>query len=661
VVGSEKENLLSVIMSVDPTTLFAYRSHDLQHADKYAVSADAIWIPIDIAGWSTIPRETRRLLLNKYWTKPGEEKKIQLAAAKHEKNWLLSVANLPSFKEMNWAAVDRESMYWFWRDIAQAQALCELWNSLDITRIEILPPTSSSNVPMQYYGDSEIAKLVIMHFCADKLAFTPLRPPPTPLSAPLEPSRNSRTFLRKIANLAVQPRKMLRGKHFSAQHILWKILNQLVKPRTKLSISTFPEEAQSLIERPTPELRIDSNSVIFFLHPLEADRFESIIESLKLAYKENLVLWLLSGTGRDAEILATELEIPVIPPPISPDPTQETLTSFHNSLQLFKATITDPFKEMVDSISQQFEFLFLKRYPGLEASLAFWREFWQKRPPKIVIGSGLEDAETQIPIIAASQLQITTIAVPHGAVYTRSTNLMAEYALYENDFSRNAFCTETSKTKLIPCTGLLKSNEYPTSPEARPQEKKPLFSILVLLNSLGPITSIAPYVSLTGHLETLENISSIPSELNEKVEIKFRPHPCPIFGGANILRSCINEKQLLGCDVDLEIAIRSFDLFVLFNGFGSVVSPLLKHSCPILLLWPDEKIGEIGPFENGCDLASLGPPIRNSDDFWHGIRNLLAHPSQLPELANRSITLCQKKLNGEQHPQLSSILGKISG
>lgn len=633
--------------------LFAYFGDEIPRLESISLAADTTLVPLDSSGVAYARLSGRVWHHPQEWINSQTDKEIYQSASQLEASWYLPLAKDLTVEGICWPELDREAMVWFWRDALYAKELASKWTSAGIQSVGMLPPLGSPR-PMVYYEPSDVVKTALLYYLRERMEYA-VGPGAPPVPSPT-------TFTGTIKNrIQMVARRLLNGR-------------PAVKVFEPTPTTSQPE--MQMVARPNPgridgtaeqsadsphcvEEKVAPGSIVFLMHAVEYHRFEQHVQILKETYPDRFVIWLLNGTSAAAERIQSQCQIPVFTCPASRAHTDHS-PAFREAWESFLRRIPGslPFDIQHASLAH-FEFYFNSRWPTLCFALKEWRRRWLQANPSMILSTGLEDAETQLPMVAATQLGLANVCVPHGAVYTRKTHLRSSVVLFGNKLSRDAFSHINSRTKLQGCRDLLPNEEYSHKGCAKRGVTGEGLRVLVLLNSPGAEGCLAPYVYVPDHWESLKQLSNIPPEFVGHVSVKFKTHPSPVFGGLDLLKLSVEPNQILSPDTPVSDVLDDFDIFVIFNGYGSVLKPIVTAGKAVILLWPDEKVGAIGPFEMGSALLELGPVMRNVEPFWEFIAEVKSDPGRLSNLESKSRDLAARWFDDTSYPLLIELLKGI--
>lgn len=620
-----------------PRRLLAFFGHEYALLATRKLSPHTALLPLDIPAIRYAQASGYEWHLPQEWIDHKADYQIFQEATDREHDWFQGAARDFTIADVCWPEFDREAWHYFWRDVSYARALAARWLDSNLEQLILLPPAAKP-IPSVSYGQSDVVKLVWAHFLGRRVNWLSSGPVINPTWRWRALRHNARSFL----------------KRFSPY-------------RRRFNVT----------ERFFGDLNVSSDGaapIVLAFFSGEYPRMSHHIPHLAQGLSRGVVVGLLDADEGTAKKIRTEQRCPVFLTPEEFAPDDEVRTRLERGWQRLQSNCHQPVRDFFDAVAFQFDFACRVRWPVLQSAKDWWLQIWRQLRPAALLVSGLEDAEAQVATLAANQLGLPTIAIPHGDIYTRRTRLAAGYCLFSNELTRQALSWYADHTSLLlPCRGLLPAAEYPTTDAAleshglnrsahtNHSHTACRLRVLVIVNPMGVASCLAPYVYLPDQIQLLRDLVHVPLEWKDKITIDFKVHPGKPFSGIEVVEHAVGGAtgQILPVNTSISEVLSKYDLFVLLNGYGSVVKPVLRAGRPLVLLWKDAKIGQIGPYELGGLLTQNLLRITSVEDLWVIVRRFVEEPAFAEQMRERARAFARDYLDDSQYPSLAEVVAGV--
>ena len=491
-------------------------------------------------------------------------------------------------------------------------------------------------------------------------------------------------FAKKVIDVGIQdlryflpkmPRPGLYYYRSDVHSILWKaLLSDRAHPfelplgKDEYHIFSLPSivfKSDTNAVVPSP-LSIIRDKIVLAINIFEVHRFRPAIRDLLNRFPNNIAIVTLSPVPNMAKKISTEYEIPVIcPMPVLPTQfkvAEQFLRGYRVSVSAAKG------KELEDYLKYlgyHFEYYCQHRWPALDFTFKSWTELWSQNRPKAVIGSILQDAESQLPIEAARNLKIPTFSMPHGAYGLMPNTVASDYYLCNVEEQRIPITKAgVAPERIRLCGSMLAENEYPVLPKASSVPSG--WRLLIITSLVGFPDCIYPVISTRAQIEAFRVLDKPPEDLAKRLMLSVKPHP---GYPDNALFSVVSgkfKKQVLPKDADLISILKETDLVVAVNCKTSAIMHVLRLKMPIVFFCTDQNVIEriIDSarewFQDSArEWFQGGKLVTNGEEFWNTVRRFFLEPEFREVLKSKSQSFAQKNLDNSNYPSIGEVVDDV--
>jgi hypothetical protein len=291
--------------------------------------------------------------------------------------------------------------------------------------------------------------------------------------------------------------------------------------------------------------------------------------------------------------------------------------------------------------------------------LNYWKELWTRCEPVAVVVSSLQDAESQLPALAANKVGIPTYSIPHGAGPVRAEKLVvAERVLHSDNLTRRVMRRSgVPDDRLVASKNLIADSEYPELNTAANQSTSH-FSVLALTGPIGIPNCLATDNRVSAQSEALNVLGNPPSKLCRPVRVLIKPHPG--WPDSELLR-CLgsNIMELVApSSADLGQLLSDADVVIAVNYVGGALVHAAKSHKPIILLWNDPLIGKVGSYEFADLYGDVGMKVHDCDELWPLVQRLISDQSFLTRLSSRAAEFSRSNFDDSDYPTINDVLNQ---
>lgn len=551
------------------------------------------------------------------WLGPDEMLQSRKTAAECELRWFESAREDFVSDGICWPEFDREAMYWFWHDITAAKALAEAFVRKGIRRLACYQAVGLR--PALYYRPSDVISAFWKGRLQDRVEILPM----------------GRT-----------------GKWTqSPQSLIFRFLERVD------FLGRFRRDRRGA----HPSLLAEK--LVLVLHHGEFDRFTPVVRQLYRRYAGQVAGVILFLNRSKAEAIARHWPVPVASSPHvkTPDPDlrEKFLNGYKRALDRAEGQVWEHFLAWTPF---HFRFYCEKRWPLLASKFRCWTDLWRKARPKAVLVSSLEDSESQLPTVAARQLEIPTFSIPHGGFSPRSLGPpVADRLLYSTSIQKALYeRAGTPPDRLLACRNLVAENEYPVG-AANDVAVSEGWRVLALTNPIGT-GCLAQRIFPAAQLRALRALANPPSDVAEKLRLRVKVHPgfpdLELFDSADVGL----KEQVLPFDMEISAVLKAFDLVVAVNYCGSALIHVLRAGMGVVFFWTDVSIGKVEPYTHADLLTHAGPIVRDAKELWDCVIAFFTDKQYEGQLLRRASEYCSTYLDDSLCPDISEVLsGTLEG
>lgn len=536
------------------------------------------------------------------WLNPGDLTLARKLAAEFEVSWFAPCKDLFTFDSLCLPEFDREALYAYWHSSCLAHMLS------------------------QGLARRGIRRLTVFH-----------RDPPWPMLY-FEPADTTALYLKGA--FPGQVECVVQGG-----------------PESLSAADAPPGKPEFFLHDNTDLLR---DRAVICLNPLEVFRLSRHIGEIRSVFGHKVVLVINSHLAQDVNSVARETGLPVLGlgPAGKPsvDVGGQCLRGFAGLLEAH----AEPLRGMLRHNVQHFEALF-RRWVWLQATREYWQRALACGRPALVVTSSLEDAESQLPAVAATSVGIKSLCIPHGIGYTRITRPKAGLVLYQGMADRETFLRSgLPAERLAACCDLAIGNEYPVDNALAWTPAQGRCNILALIGPAGRHGGLYSIVRQDAQLLALRTLACPPPDLAHRLAVTLKPHPG--LPDLELVQVAGPEATALLAPLDLPLAsaLAAADLVVALNYTGVAILHCAEAGKPLVQLWLDEDIGRVGPMQFADLYAPAGDMVRTVDRFWDALRRFLQEPGYASSLRLRARDFTRSFHAGERRC-LSAIVAAAAG
>jgi len=407
-------------------------------------------------------------------------------------------------------------------------------------------------------------------------------------------------MITKLAFVQYNPPKPALYYYHSSiwQSIIYEMLPEIAEP---IKFFGYSPELPALTEKKYPEFRfVIDDHIVIILNAGELPRFHNTLKNIFYTFPGKYVLILIGGTTNDVLVWEKNLGIPVL---LAPSITFG-LDSSKFSCLFVKICEALSKTEVWHAVAWNFEYYYSIRWPSLSHWAEWWNSVLRQKGIISVIGSTLEDLESQIPLLVAHKYGIKTIGLPHSYVF----KLLNKYDLYAiNTFIAPSNIEKDIMANMYPEVEYICSSIINLDNEYNMDKIIPINNLTILCitgQTIGTNTSTVPYISQNKQIEALKEIWDLKESLD--CDVLFKEHPsCSEFSlyklaGVNI------DTHLLPLDMDLFSLVSEKTIIIMLNYLGAPAFHAIKMNIPVVIIG-NTKIINHGITANYYDCIS--PPF----------------------------------------------------
>ncbi|MDR2891645.1 MAG: hypothetical protein LBV80_00950 [Deltaproteobacteria bacterium] len=225
-------------------------------------------------------------------------------------------------------------------------------------------------------------------------------------------------------------------------------------------------------------------------------------------------------------------------------------------------------------------------YARLEAQLKMLCAIWSKFRPRLVVAENIAQPEYAVPLLAAKQLGIPSIAVPHGALHVParcSPPLPATRYAFASAFTEDAFAESNAVSADVigSFDAVAMENEHPVQHHENLLPRDEKINILVLTGPPVSLTPLHMFITDAEHTQALRQLYTIPPDLEGKARVMFKTHPGTLEFW-DYYRAGIGQEQILPKNSILAEALVTTDIVVALDYVGSPHCQAMRADIPVI-------------------------------------------------------------------------------
>ena len=596
-----------------PHKLFIFFGADIinygQEFLKDAYSYDYTLMPLDGPAVGFVDRAGLPFTLLDEYLGINAFQDARAQAFYFEENWFKPVREAFTVAGNCWPELDRDAMFWFWRDAALTIKLAETFLENGGTRLKLFQ--SRVLRPALYYYRSDIHAVILNSLLAGK------------------------------THPVVMPSAFKNSCEYS-------FYDQAI---------TFDTPSRNQNEL---DYGVLADKIVFALNPGEFHRFKTVFDQLSENFPGKLSAVILYPDQALARNLTTRYHLPVVCPSRADGVDFSDRHQFEKGFSaLSQSADSNDRYNLFSILRYHFTCHYNQRWPSLQADLKAWHGLWGRHLPRTVIVSNLTDCESQLPAEAANQHRIATFSIPHGAWGVNKTAGVSKHVLYNFPlqkilYDKKGFATDRLKR----CRNITTQNEYPVvTQNAFPTQKT--WRILALTDPVFIEGCMNTFLEPMGQLEALRILANPPMDLARRICLRIKVHP----GYPNLelpgLVSAVFAQKVLPTNSELEPIAAAADLILAVNYVGAAIIHVLRLGKPIIFLWTERLVGAT----NKCDMGHIlsvtraaGIVVEKAEDLWQKIGEFFTDSQVSGALCNRAKTFSETNFGNHNFPQLVDIL-----
>ncbi|MGE4538347.1 MAG: hypothetical protein AB7D37_14825 [Desulfovibrio sp.] len=544
--------------------------------------------------------------------------RLTVLANHYGQRWYQEHKALFTMEGVCWPELDRDTMYFFWRETVAAAGFMEAFLAGGGRDVAFL--SENPRIPALFYYRSTVWRSVVE---------TALEKGPAAVAGVLERAVVAAGGAGPLDDFTVE-------------------------------LPLPPTWAAAAIDPAKPGLR-PTSPILFAVNGAELNRFVPVIKETAARHAGQVVVYLTEDYKAQAHQWRRELGLPVQPGPphFAPHPAlRERLNSAFATLR--EQSRDKPWAMFLD-IAYHFEHYLGERWPDLMGRLHWWREAIARENPLAVVNSMLLDTESQLPAVAAGDLGLLSYSLPHARMQRIRNHLPARHLLY--DFVPLRLMLEKTgirRDRLLPCKTVISDASYQTP--VRVGEDAAAARTLNILVVVSPTFNAGSYddeliIPRTLPLRQVEHIRALadpPEDLAAAVSVMFKVYPlAPEYEAFTVAGVDIASK-VLPLKSDMLDALDQFDLMIDLN-CASVSAEILciRQGKPIVYLWD---CYTKWPDTNYEIMLLGGESVPSVAGFWDLVRAVLADPGRLEAIREHGRKFREKYLDTAQAPSLLEII-----
>lgn len=554
-------------------------------------------------------------------------------ASRWENVWYRPGGDFLSAYGVCWPELDREAMFWFWRTASTALALAESLVSRGIGELLVV---DRSPAPAVYYAASDVHLALWRQVLQGRVQIRSIKP--------ARGSRPARRTVTRARSAAVRTIRMLRPVASGSA-----------------ARGTRPELTFNRITRANAGAL--SGKVVIALNPGELYRQGPIIADLTKRFPGDVVIIPTVPWAGDLEAFGLEHGIEVL----NIEPVEEkgagVPEKFTRDFETLAGTTTDSaLGQVLHACRHHFDYYLATRWPLFASAFAEWEQVLTLGKPLILAVSSLEDAESQLPAVAARKVALPSVTLPHGPGITRPTRLHASVILHAFETDLDAMQRSGNDGSVFRgCRDYMPKNEYPVAKGSGFANGGSAAKVLVLLAATFRPGIIWPAIELHCQSCAIASLFQKPVEAEASVQFLLKPHPnLPDLAFLHTLGPEI-QAVMLPPGYPLEDAIESADLVLALNYSGiGIVHAALKQK-PVVFFWNDPALGKTDPYPFADIYLPCGPLVRSPAELWFILERFSREPGYRSELTSQASRFAQTHLNNDGYQTVAEIVADIIG
>jgi hypothetical protein len=419
--------------------------------------------------------------------------------------------------------------------------------------------------------------------------------------------------------IALYCRPQLPVQYYYASDVFGRTLHAMQYKRGRgIPVNRGVWRAPGTASHPLPQSLAKLKGVmVCVLNPAEIQRSREMIRALSERYTGTV---LIVALGHFSE--PSYMGIPVLqlgPPPVPPG--DETFSSAWKTLQANPLPLP---RGLAKSAMQCLEWYHFYRWPMLQIWLETLRDFFETTQPACVFGTDLDDAESQLPFVAARQAGIPSLAWGHALVtdFRAWLPYFADKVMVATEFGiRSAEAAGVPSVRAIPVSGMDREDIYPTcetSWPARKYDNELRVLVLPMPVFIGDTSIILGSVRAAARF--IQNLAAPPNDLAPYLHIRIKEHPTFKDFSPFLLANIDYESITFPSQSSLIPLLDESDICISLGYYGCGLIHASKR-VPTILLIEDTLIN----VEKGSQQAVSNYPLacNNFNEVWSIIRKIL--------------------------------------
>jgi len=531
----------------------------------------------------------------------------------YEENWFKSVQDYFTLNSVCWPELDRDAMFWFWRNTLLTFKIAEAFVEKNGNKIKYFQ--NAVLRPSLYYYRSDTHAVVLNQLLKEKT----------------------------VPIVTTSTRKYSYEYGFTDGSILFDNYTH--------TMNIF-------------DYSILSNKIVLAINQGEFHRFKIVIDHLSKSFQNKLAVVIIYPNSKLAKELSVKYSIPVICPNMPDIVRIKKHEQFHNGFHKLIKNFDGRFLgNLLNILRYHFECHYIYRWPILSNNLTSWNKLWAQYRPKAVIVSNLTDCESQLPAAAANQNKIPTFSIPHGAWGVNKSKGISKYVLYNSPLQKSIYKWKgTPSDSLKKCRNIIEINEYPVVNTKKVFSPKKNWRVLALIDPVYIEGNLNTFIEPRAQIKALQILDNQPPDIINKLSMKIKVHP----GYPNIEIPALISKSLankvLPSNSELQPIAKEANLVIAVNYTGAALIHVLHLGKPVVFLWTDRLVGASEKCDMGyilsCSLQS-GILVRDSNKLWDIVRNFFTSSIINQQMYLKAKTFGKKYLDNRDYPNISEILNQV--
>ena len=352
--------------------------------------------------------------------------------------------------------------------------------------------------------------------------------------------------------------------------------------------------------------------IVCVLNTFEIDRNIKILTSLCSTFPNKIAILALGEYRGDFK------QAPVFSTPIfcehSQDESFSSIINHQISEYNLDIDLTPHFKKILT-------YYCTKRWPAIKAALYRFEKLFSEQRPTIVLGTTLVDAESQIGFIAAQRLNINTLAWGHALSQGRYPFYMSKKTVIVSKYAMSlAKKDKNLQSELFACrSDYLDILHNPNKETWEDSSKFKIIALPAVCRVKGSSLFLNNIKNITRYIK---NLCRIPSDLKEKVHIRFKSHPRYICRAPFDINNLDFELWNFSQDANLLTLLDDADCCLLLGENGcALVHASTRVPTIFCNIAPSPVFSHFPQYEN--TLLEFPHLCQNPMDLWGMIRKII--------------------------------------